>query len=231
LYDSLSDRIYQPTFHPRRPCVRTFLFHAYNPGLERALEFRAKKYGMMYVGNNWFRWRPMHRLLQAIEPIRQQVGRIGLIGSGWQTPPYWMPSPLREDGFRTDAVYLQKLQVHLMPPVPVGQVIPTMSRGVFNPVLVRPLFNHLRLVNPRIFETLAANTIPLFGQDPGYVEEIYGRRAVELVLPQKEGEEKILDILHRPEYYAEIVNGIRRHIRQKHSYAVRLRELIDIVAS
>src|SRR5688572_565870 len=34
LYDSLSDRIYQPTFHPRRPCVRTFFFHGYNPGLE-----------------------------------------------------------------------------------------------------------------------------------------------------------------------------------------------------
>jgi hypothetical protein len=119
----------------------------------------------------------------------------------------------------------------LRSPRPVRQVIPSMSKGVFNPVLVRPLFNHLRLVNPGIFETLAANTIPLFGQDPEYVEEIYGRQAVELVLPQQHGEEKMLDILHRPEYYGDIVNGIRQHLRQKHSYAVRLRELIDIVAS
>ena len=28
--DSLSDKIYQPTFHPQRPNVRTFFFHAYN---------------------------------------------------------------------------------------------------------------------------------------------------------------------------------------------------------
>ena len=231
LYDSLSDRIYQPTFHPRRRGVRTFFFHGYDPALERALEFRAKEYGMIYVGNNWFRWRPMHRLLQAIEPIRQQVGRIGVIGSGWETPPSSMPSPLREDGFRSDPVYLHKLQIELMPPVPVRQVIPSMSKGFFNPVLVRPLFNHLRLVNPRVFETLAASTIPLFGQDPQYIEEIYGRQALELVLPEQGGEEKILDILYRPQYYAEVVGSIRRHLGVKHSYAVRFQELIDIVES
>ena len=32
----------------------------------------------------------------------------------------------------------------------------------------------LRLVNPRLFETPAANTIPVFGLDPEYVREIYG---------------------------------------------------------
>ena len=33
--DSLSDKIYQPTLHPLRPNVGTFLFHAYDPAWER----------------------------------------------------------------------------------------------------------------------------------------------------------------------------------------------------
>src|SRR5262249_39324488 len=32
--DGLSDKIYQPTLHPRRPNVRPFFFHAYSPSWE-----------------------------------------------------------------------------------------------------------------------------------------------------------------------------------------------------
>src|SRR2546425_10638112 len=35
--DSLSDKIYQPTLHPLRKNVGTFLFHAYNPAWETSL--------------------------------------------------------------------------------------------------------------------------------------------------------------------------------------------------
>src|SRR5262249_19932934 len=69
----LSDKIYQPTLPPRRPNVRPFFSHAYSPSWEWPLDFRGKEFGMMYVGNNWFRWRAMKRVLRAIEPIRQQV--------------------------------------------------------------------------------------------------------------------------------------------------------------
>jgi hypothetical protein len=31
LYDSIADRIYQPTLRPRRPNVGTYLFHGYDP--------------------------------------------------------------------------------------------------------------------------------------------------------------------------------------------------------
>src|SRR4051812_45037492 len=73
LYDSISDRIYQPTLHPLRPNVGTFLFHGYDPAWEAPLDFSDKPYGMVYVGSNWFRWRAMSRVLQAIEPIRDRV--------------------------------------------------------------------------------------------------------------------------------------------------------------
>src|SRR5262249_46141916 len=171
LCDSLADKIYQPTYHPARSNVGTFLFHGYEPAWEQPLELQPKEYGMFYVGSNWFRWRAMKRVLQAIEPIRAQVGRIGLVGHDWDAIPSWVDSPLREDAYFTDPEYLKRLEVEIMPPIPVEQVIPTMSRGIFNPVIVRPTFNHFRLVNPRLFETPAANTIPLFGLDVGYVRE------------------------------------------------------------
>jgi hypothetical protein len=228
LYDSISDRIYQPTLHPRRPNVRSFLFHGYDLAWEVPLDFGGKEYGMYYVGSNWFRWRAIRRVLQAIEPIRARVGRIGVAGHNWEEAPPGAESPLREDAYYTEPVYLKKLAVELMPPVPIHQVINTMSKAIFNPVLVRPIFNHLRLVNPRLFETLAANTIPLFNLDKEYVQEIYGERALELVLGS-DASEQILDVLRRPEYYAHIVRSIRQHLAKQHSYAARLKELIEIV--
>jgi hypothetical protein len=230
LCDMLSDRIYQPTLHPLRPNVGTFLFHGYDPVWERPLDFRAKAYGMIYVGSNWFRWRALRRVLQAIEPIRKQIGRIGLVGHDWGAIPYWVASPLREDAYYTDPGYLTQLGVEIMPAVPVEQVISTMGQGVFNPVLVRPTFNHLRLLNPRLFETPAASTIPLFGLDKAYVQEVYGERAGDLVLGE-DASEQIVDVLRRPEHYAQIVQQIRRHLAENHTYDVRLQELIDIVAS
>ena len=230
LCNSLSDKIYQPTLHPLRENVHPFLFHAYDPAWERRLDFRGKKYGMVYVGSNWFRWSALHRVLRAIEPIRERFGRIALVGHDWSAMPWWVESPLREQAYYTDPAYLKKMGIEVMPPVPVEQVIPTMSKGIFNPVLIRPLFDHLRLVTCRTFETPAANTVPLFAQNTDYVKEIYGEGAVELVLGEY-ASEQILDVLRQPEHYAEIIRDIRRYLAEKHSYVARLQELVRIVAS
>jgi hypothetical protein len=229
--DSLTDKIYQPTLHPLRPNVRTHFFHAYHPGWETPLDFRAKEYDLFYVGNNWFRWRAIQRVLKAVEPIRARIGRIGMVGHGWDSSPPWANSTISADAYYSDPQYLKKLSIEVSPPVHFKEVIAHMSRGVIHPVVYRPLFNHLQLVTCRTFETFAANTIPLFGVEEGYVQEFYGERAVELVLPVERPEEKILDMLRRPHYYAAIVRDIRRHLVEKHSYAVRLQELIDIVES
>jgi Glycosyl transferases group 1 len=231
LCDSLSDKILQPTYRPLRPKVRPFLFHAYNPTWERPLEFDDKEYGVIYVGNNWFRWQALHRVLRAIEPIREKVGRIALVGQDWAAMPWWVLSPLREQAYFTDPEYLRRLEIELRAPTTVDQVIPTMSTAIFNPVLIRPLFHHLDLVTCRTFETPAASTIPLFAQDAEYVRAVYGERASDLVLRDSDtASEQILDVLRRPAEYAEIVHDIRRHLTEKHSYAVRLEELIRIIA-
>jgi len=229
--DSLTDKICQPTFHPLRPNVRPFLFYSYNPAWEAALDFSGREFGMIYVGHSKFRWPPMRRVLESLEPVRDQIGRIGLIGYGWDSQPPWAAHMQMEDAYYVDTAYLAKLGVEALPPIPFRDVVGWMGRALFNPVLSRPTFNRMRLVTPRFFETPAAGTIPLFGIDEAYVEEIYGEGALELTLSQSNGKERILDMVRRPSHYAGIVQGIRQRLAQRHSQAARLEELIEIVES
>jgi hypothetical protein len=228
---SLSDKIYQPTLHPLQPNVKTFFFHAYNPAWALPFDFRQKCYGMFYVGNNWFRWRQMERILKAVERVRAKVGRVGITGYGWGATPPWANATIREDAYRSDVEYLKKLDVEVAPPIRFDQVITSMGNGVFTPVIYRPLFEHLRLVTCRTYETPAANTIPIFGSDPDFVAEIYGSRAQALALPENHPEELIADVMERPQHYAEIVEEMRTMLAEKHSYAARLKELVAIVES
>jgi hypothetical protein len=228
---SLSSKIYQPTLHPLQPNVKPFFFHAYNPTWAVPLDFRQKRYGMFYVGNNWFRWRQMESVLKAVERVRAQVGRMGITGYGWDAAPPWANSTIGEEAYRSDPDLLKKLDVEVTPPIRFDQVIGSMGNGVFSPVIYRPLFEHLRLVTCRTYETPAANTIPVFGSDSAFVEETYGTRARALALPKDHPEELIADVMQRPQHYAEIVEEIRQMLAEKHSYAARLNELVAIVES
>ena len=230
LCESLSDKICQPTFHPLRPNVRTFLFYSYNPRWATPLDFGAKEYGMIYVGHSKFRWRPMLNVLQAVEPIRARVGRIGLVGYGWSSLPPWAAPMKLEDAYYADATYLNKLDAEALDPVPFEHVIEWMSKALFNPVLSRPTFSHMRFVTPRFFETPAASTIPVFGLDEAHVEEIYGPSARELVLGA-DASDQLLDMIERPAHYADLVLEIRRHLTERHSQTARLRELVAIIES
>ncbi|MGH2355920.1 MAG: glycosyltransferase family protein [Chloroflexota bacterium] len=231
VYDALADKIYQPTRHPLRPNVGTFFFHGYDPAWEAPLDFQDKPFGMVYVGHSKFRWRPLRRVLRALEPIRPRVGRIALVGHGWDALPSWARPMRLVSAYRTDAAYLQRLGVEVLPPCPFYEAIGWMSRAVFNPVIYRPLFDRLRLVTCRTFETPAAATIPVFDQDPAFVEEVYGPAAAELVLGRKAADatDKLADVLARPEHYATRVRQLRQHLAAEHSYATRLRQLLAII--
>jgi hypothetical protein len=228
--EGLADRIFQPTLHPVEPNVRPFFFHAYDPGWERPLDFRNKEYGMTYVGHAKFRYFPMLRVLRAIEPIRDRFGRMAVVGHGWDAMPSWASWMKIEDYFYTDQAYLQRQGMEYVPPIPFEHVIDWMSKGKLSPVIYRPLFSHLKFVTCRTFETPAANTIPLFGLDPEYVREIYGDTAVELVLPSDiaGAQDKVADIVDRPDRYADIVVGIRKRMAERHSFKARLQEMVEI---
>ena len=153
--DSISDVILQPTYHPLRPNVKPFFFHGYDPSWEVPLDFDKKEFGMVYVGNNWFRWRGIERVLRTVEPVIERVGRMAIVGNGWDRPAPWAKPVLPEDAYRNDLPYLSRLGVEVIPPIRFDEVIGWMSRGLFSPVIYRPLFDHLSLVTCRSFETPA----------------------------------------------------------------------------
>jgi len=153
-----------------------------------------------------------------------------LFGYGWDKQPDWAQSMQMEDVYRVDYDYMKRLQVEALPPIPFAQVISTMSRGSINPVVYRPLFEHLGFVTCRTFENIAAGTIPLFLLNAGYVRSVFGADAADnLVLAGGRPQDKIVDVLRRPEHYAEIVEGIRNDFRRRHTPEARLRRLIEIV--
>lgn len=227
--DSLTDKIYQPTLRPKRPNVRPFLFHIYDPTWESTLDFTNKDFGMIYVGHTKFRWHGMSQVLRAIEPVREKVGRIGLVGEGWDAPLEWTEWQEIKANYYVDRDLLARMKVEALPAVPFPEVPETMRRGTFNPVIYRPLFEYLGMVTCRTFETPAAGTIPLFALDAPYVREIFGDAAVELLLEEERGPDKIADVMARPEHYADIVHGIRRDFAERHSPEARLKELVRIV--
>jgi hypothetical protein len=185
---------------------------------------------MTYVGHAKFRYFPMLRVLRAIEPIRGRFGRIAVVGHGWDSMPPWASWMQIEDYFYTDQNYLSKMGVEYVPPVPFNEVIDWMSKGILSPVIYRPLFSHLQFVTCRTFETVAANTIPLFGLVPDYVREIYGPGALELVLPSDpaQAQEKVADMVDRPEHYARVVIETRKYMAERHSFKTRVREMVEI---
>ena len=227
--ERISDRIFQPTLRPIRPGVSTFFFHGYDPAWERPFDAAAKDHGMVYVGHSKFRWGPMHRVLRAVEPVRSAVGRIALVGHGWDAMPSWAADMAMEDAYATDTQYLARLGVECVPPVPAGEVLRWMGRAVFNPVVYRPLFSRLEFVTCRTFETPAAATIPVFGLDESYVTEVFGEAAAALVLPEDGADELVADLMSRPDHYQDVVAQIRAHLARRHSYRARVEELVRIV--
>ena len=126
-----------------------------------------------------------------------------------------------------DLDYLKRIGVEQFACV-VSAVIDTINEGVFNPGRISAaLLQELGMVTCRTFETPAAGTIPLFLLERNYVTEIFGERAIELVLDGEHAHEKIVDVLERPGHYADIVMGIREDFGRRHTPERRLRELVS----
>ena len=243
-FQAIADRIVQPTLTPLRSDVRPFLFHAYDPAsvartyasaVEAAQAWSgatqdAKPYGIVYVGNNWQRWTQVARFLEAVEPIREQLGPICLAGWHWDKRPDWAIE-LGLRGVDLDEALLQRLGVEARWPIPFDQVVDFMGQGRFNPIVHRPLFRRLGLVTNRTFETFQADTIPLLVLPAELVEPIYGR-AAPLLAPGDNAEDvawRLEDALRRPEVYWDAVLRTRAHLAEHHSYRRRFRELMAIL--
>jgi hypothetical protein len=240
-FDAVAETILQPTLAPVRSDARGFLFHGFNPAaIDRPHETaeqaarnwadttaEARRYGIVYAGNNWQRWSQMRSLLEEIEPIKESIGRICLSGWAWDHRPDWA-TELGVQGIDTDPSMLQQMGVEIIGNLSFEQFIPFVSQARFCPVMHRPLFNHLGIVTNRTFETFCADTIPLLMLPSQMIESIYGP-AAHLLSVGGDVVAHIRDIQRRPEAYWDAILKTRAHLAHHHSFERRFEELSAIL--
>jgi hypothetical protein len=239
-FEAVSTKILQPTLTPSRLGVRSFLWHGFDPHAV-AREYSAakqaaqswaangKSYGMVYVGHNWQRWSQVGRLLEGLEPVREQLGPICLAGCDWDKRPEWaIQQGIR--GADLDTELLKRLGVEAKPPIPYDEVTEFISKARFSPVIHRPLFNHLRMVTNRTFSTFCADTIPILMLPEDMIHAVYGPEARTLAVGDDVAG-KLSDMMRRPEVYWDAVLKTRAHLTERNSFSQRFKELIAILES
>jgi glycosyl transferase family 1 len=224
-YSILAGRVFQPTWLPRERSVGALPFYGYDPS---ALIGRngsdEKAYDLLCVGHNWWRWREVStRLLPAIERARENIGNICFMGTWWDEPP--VVDHTLAVAFESDPKWFERLAIRIEPAVPYTDVVRAMNRGRLNIMLQRPLLRELKLLTSKYFEIFTADTIPMVMLDPDHAEMVYGPAGRELALFH-DIEHKLVDALRHPGKYARIVQAVRDHLMEHHSYPVRIRQLV-----
>src|SRR3989442_992924 len=239
-FQAVAGRVLQPTLTPRRNDVTSFLFHGYDPAAvarpyRSAAEAAAawatdrprKTYGIAYVGNNWQRWTQVRAFLEKLEPIRNEVGRICLVGWDWARRPDWA-AQLGIRGADVDPDLLARLGVETRDAIPFTAVRDFLAQASFSPVFQRPLFNELGLVTNRTFETFTCDTVPLVFLPKALAETIYGPGVGPLVVGDNVADH-LHDVTRVPERYWQAVLEVRRHLSEHHSFRRRFAELVTLL--
>ena len=225
--DALADKILQPTREPLQSTVQPLLFYGYDPCLRDDPGAGPKTFDLIHVGHNWWRWREVSScLLPAIERIRAKLDGICFVGLWWDMIPPGVQEDHLESAFGFDIDWFRQLGIQVKPAVPFTGVVSTMSEGRVNIMTQRPLFRRLKLLTSKYFEIFSADTIPLVMIDPAHAESIYGPSGRELAL-HGDIANKLLDAVHHPKKYQEIVQDVRSHLVAHHSYRKRMQELIE----
>jgi hypothetical protein len=225
--NSLTDKILQPTLHPREPKVVGLPFYGYDTESHLDVFHRpAKQCDIVHLAHNWWRWRQVSDcLLPAFERIRFHLDGICFVGSWWEAAPAGAWEQHLDTAFGNDPERFRALRIQVKPPVPYTDVIRTMSEGRVNIMTQRPLFRHLKLFTSKYFEIFSADTIPLVMLDPDHAESVYGPAGRELALYEDIGA-KLLDVLEHPLRYDELVREVRLHLAEHHSYQMRVHQLV-----
>lgn len=226
LYDSLSDVILQPFIGKEtknKKNVHSFLYF----GMDNKLPdfHRAKKeFDLLYVGNNWYRWKDVKAFITKTSTIRSHLKTIGIVGKYWDEEVM----PGYEEATTSDFNFLKQNQIIVKKSAPYGQVEKFMSRGLLNPIFVRPILYKLKFITPRMFETLNANTVPLIPRYFTYAKDLYGEKIHRLMLTDNPASD-ILKIINNYRYYENLSKEIREILRLKHSYEIRLKQLLRFI--
>jgi hypothetical protein len=229
--DALADKIFQPTLEPLNAAVLPLPFYGYDPTLRLELGARPKSFDIVHLGHNWWRWREVSsRLLPAIERVRPKLDGICFVGLWWDMVPAGAREQNLEMAFEFDMDRFRRLGIDVKPAVPFTEVVSAMSEGRVNIMTQRPLFRRLKLLTAKYFEIFCADTIPLVMLEPAHAESIYGPAGRELALHGNISD-KLLDVIQNPLRYRQIVEAVRIHLVDCHSYHRRLQQLVDALRS
>lgn len=178
---------------------------------------------VQYVGANWFRFPALVEVLRAARAALGDDAVLRVFGTYWDGST----RPGFEDGTHANVHTLESLGVHRGPPVPFGSVVSQMSASVLTPVLVRPVLSALRMLTPRMFETLAASTIPLYRAEDEYVGEIWQDRGAFCLGP--EPVTRIAQIVGDLNEMRRVATDLREHMYSRYSYPAILRQLRELL--
>jgi hypothetical protein len=225
-FERLSDLILQPCLGPLPPKTRRFLYFGVDLHRRRAgMTDNRKEYDIVYVGNNWYRWHDVEWLVHSVAPARSTLGRIAIFGQYWDGDPLYG----YEQHTQSDPAFLRRHQIEVYPPVPFDDVEHTMGQGRLSPVFVRPILSAIQFVTPRMFETFAADTVPLMPPYVHHATTLYGDRVRPLCLPD-DPLPAVLQVLNDYSHYAALAREIGAMVASEHSYEARLGELLSLVA-
>jgi len=222
LYNRLSDTILQPCLTSVATGAKRFLYFGIDLHRPRVAETSDEKlYDLLYVGNNWYRWHDFVWLFEQLAPIRPRLGRIAVFGKHW----FGDPKPGLEEHTYSDPGFLQAHGVESHRSVPFDEVERVMGQGKLHPIFIRPVINMLELATPRMFETFAANTVPILPPYFRCAVSLYGARVSPLCLPEKPAD-AVSSMLDRYGDYVALAREIRAELAKGDSYEARLAELL-----
>lgn len=228
--DAIVDKVLQPTLAPLEKKVLPLPFYGYDAALQLDENCSpAKRYDIMHLGHNWWRWREVSAsLLPAFERIRSHLDGICFVGSWWGDVPDGAKEVSLDVAFGFDADWFERLKIQVRPPVPYTEVVSTMSESRINIMTQRPLFRRLKILTSKYFEIFWADTIPLPALEPELAGMVYGQAGRELAL-DGDISEKLLDVVKRPEKYRRIAQDVRKHLAEHHSYQKRMQQLVEVL--
>lgn len=184
---------------------------------------RPRRLTMQYVGNNWFRARA---LLEVFAAGRQAIpsARLQVRGRGWDGSSL----PGLEHGTYAAPADLAALGIRVARPAPFGRVTETMSQALLSPVLVRPVLSRLGLLTPRMLETAAASTLPVYTEADPQIAALYDDGGALCLGPDPAARiAVILDDLPR---FEALAGDIRASLAGRFGYERNLSALRELLA-
>ncbi|WP_409473420.1 glycosyltransferase family protein [Streptomyces sp. HC307] len=225
LYADLSDVILQPRLAERLPDGAEFFSYFGMPDINRlATDLpgpQSLAYELQYVGSNWWRWEAMTSLVQAAAAAEPPIERIRVCGRWWTGDPH----PDHLTATTNEPGWMQDHGVEVAPPVPFGHVVAAMSQAAITPVLARPLLARMRLLTPRMFETLASGSITALWPGLDYLSELYGDD-VELFLLGDDPADTLSRMMREPARYRERLAAVQLRVHECFNYQALLAELM-----